>query len=223
MAPKRFGKTPEEYAVAGKDGIHPGWAGQAMMAYAFLSSMGLNGDLGTIEFDWKAQSAKATGAHQVASVKDGAVKITSKQYPYCATGAMDDDNSLRSGMSLVPFHQKLNRLTLKVVGLDGKLAKVTWGQQSKEIAVQELSNGVNLAELFADTPFHGAFASVDAAVLAKQTFETHQVKKIFHGEEGKKDFDKAVAETEAQRQPLADAIMTAFVPVEHEIKVELLN
>ena len=223
LAPKRFGKTPEEYAVAGKDGIHPGWAGQAMMAYAFLNAMGLDGDLGTIELNWKGMSAKATGAHQVSSAKDGTVKVTSKQYPYCATGAMDDDNSLQSGMTLVPFNQKLNRLTFKVVGLEGKTAKLTWGQQSKEVSIQELVNGVNLTELFAETPFHNAFAAVDAAVLAKQTFETHQVKKVFHGEEGKKDFAKAVADTEAQRQPLADAIKAAFVPVEHEIKVELLN
>ncbi len=223
LAPKRFGKSPEEYAVAGKDGIHPGWAGQAMMAYAFLAAMGLDGDLGTFDVDWKANSAKATGGHQVTNFQSGTLKIVSKQYPYCATGAIDDDNSLRSGMSLVPFNQKLNRLTLKVQGIEGKTAKVTWGQKTKEVNVGELASGVNLTELFEETPFHTAFAAVDAAVLAKQTYETHQVKKVFHGDEGKKDFAKAVEETEAKRQPLAEAIKATFKPVEHEIKIEVLN
>jgi hypothetical protein len=45
------------------------------------------------------------------------------------------------------------------------------------------------------------------------------VKKIFHGREGKADFEKAVADTEAKRKPLADAIHAAMVPVTHTIKI----
>ena len=56
LAPRRFMKSDEEYAVAGKDGIHPGWAGQAIMAYAFLNAMGLDGDLGTINVDLGQQA-----------------------------------------------------------------------------------------------------------------------------------------------------------------------
>ncbi len=58
-------------------------------------------------------------------------------------------------------------------------------------------------------------------MLAKQSYETKQVKQIFHGKEGKENFEKAVADTEAERKPLADAVAAAVTPVEHTLKVEV--
>ena len=66
----------------------------------------------------------------------------------------------------------------------------------------------------------GAFKRVDDAVGAKQAYETTQIKKIFHGDEGKKDMEVAVKRTEAERAPLVEAIKTAFVPVKHTIKIQ---
>ena len=59
----------------------------------------------------------------------------------------------------------------------------------------------------------------DAAVAAKQAFETKQIKQIFHGAEGKADMAGAVARTEAERPPLAMAIQAAFLPVTHTIAI----
>ena len=86
----------------------------------------------------------------------------------------------------------------------------------------ELERGVNLATRV-DNPFAPAFNSVMEAVLAKQNFETKQIKSIFHGEEGRKDIEAAATRTEAERAPLAEAIRRAMVPVEHELKVEGVN
>ena len=36
-AQKRYGAS---YAIAGEDGVHPGWAGHTVMAYAFLKGLG---------------------------------------------------------------------------------------------------------------------------------------------------------------------------------------
>lgn len=221
LAPKRFNKSAEEYAVAGKDGIHPGWAGQAIMAYAFLTAMGLDGDIGSIEVDWSNNRATTNGAHELKGFESGKLRLVSKQYPYCASGAQDDDNSLRSGFSLVPFNEKLNRFTLRVQGLSGDNVQVTWGAVTKSFKRSDLEKGINLVDAFEVTPFDDAFAKVDAAVLAKQTNETEQVKKIFHGQEGKTDFAKAVRDTEAVRQPLAAAIKSSLIPVEHELVIEL--
>ena len=55
-------------------------------------------------------------------------------------------------------------------------------------------------------------------MAAKQAFETTQVKKVFHGPQGQADFEKAVAETEAERAPLAQALSNARVPVIHTIR-----
>jgi hypothetical protein len=97
--------------------------------------------------------------------------------------------------------------------------RVTWGGQSRTFSASELAKGVNLAEAFPCNPFCEAFAKVDAAVAAKQAFETTQIKQIFHGREGKADMAAAVASTEKQREPLAQAIKEAFVPVTHTIAI----
>jgi lysophospholipase L1-like esterase len=223
LAPKRFNKSAEDYAVAGKDGIHPGWAGQVIMAYAFLKAMELDGNLGTINVDLKNSTASAEGKHEIKAYSDGVVTVVSSQYPYCATGPIDDDNSIRSGLALIPFGESLNRFMLKVVGTDGKPIRVTWGDSTQEFSSEEAAAGIRLADRFEKNPFSPYFEKVDAAVLAKQTYETKQVKQIFHGEAGKKDFVKAVEDTEAERKPLADAIRQAIVPVEHQIKIELID
>ena len=62
--------------------------------------------------------------------------------------------------------------------------------------------------------------AVDDAVGAKQSYETEQIKKIFHGAEGKADMEAAVKKTEAVRAPLAAAIAAAFQPVTHTLKIE---
>jgi hypothetical protein len=61
---------------------------------------------------------------------------------------------------------------------------------------------------------------VSAAVFAKQDYETRQVKMLFHGPEGRADMDATAALTEKVRQPLADAIARAFVPVTHTIRLQ---
>jgi hypothetical protein len=109
-----------------------------------------------------------------------------------------------------------------VLRATGKLSgryRVKWGNASREYSAEELARGVQLAVDFTDNPFCAAFDKVDAAVAAKQAFETTQVKQVFHGPQGRADFPKAVAETEAQRAPLADAISQAVVPVTHTIEV----
>lgn len=214
---KRYGP---DYMVAGKDGVHPGWAGQLIMAYAFLKGLGLSGDIGTFTVDLKENKATASEGHESKEFKDGTLTITSNRYPYCAIGDTDKDSSIRSGMSLVPFNDELNRLRLVVNGASAAKYKVTWGANLKEYTGEQLTKGVNLANDFPMNPFTEAFNKVDAAVFAKQAFETKQVKQIFHGPEGKKDMEAAVKSTEAERAKLVDAIKAAVVPVTHTIKIE---
>lgn len=208
------------YCTAGHDGVHPGYAGHTIMAYAFLKAMGLDGDLGTITVDLKSANATATGGHKIDKVENGTATITSTRYPFCATGETNSDNSIRSGMTLVPFNEDLNRLTLVVKNADAPNYKVTWGTEARTYTGAQLSKGINLAADFAKNPFSDAFKKVDDAVGAKQSYETKQIKQIFHGEEGKKDMEAAVAKTEAERAPLAAAIAAALVPVTHTLKIE---
>jgi len=220
FAPEQHGATDEKpYLVAGQDGIHPGWAGHVIMAWSMLRSLGLDGDIGTINVDLSGDTATASEGHRVESCENGKLTLVSSRYPYCARGPLDDHNSIRSGMTLVPFAEDLNRFVLKANAPAGTSWTVTWGSNSKTYKAEELAAGVNLAWDFAENPFCEAFDKVDAAVARKQAYETEQVKKIFHGREGRTDFEAAVKRTEAERQPLAEAIAAAFKPVTHTLEI----
>ncbi len=213
-------KYGADYAVSGKDGVHPDWAGHLIMAYAFLKSLGLDGDVGTFIVDLGAGHATATAGHSVDSFTNGTLTVTSRRYPFCATGALDKDNSIRSGMTLVPFNAELNRLKLIVTGGLAANYAVTWGDATRDYSAAQLAVGVNLAEDFAANPFSAAFAKVDSAVFEKQKYETRQIKELFHGSEGQADPDGTATVTEKARAPLAAAIATAFVPVTHTIHIQ---
>lgn len=174
---KRYGTN---YNIAGGDGVHPGWAGSFAMAYAFLKSFGLDGEIGTFNVDLKSGQATASKGHEVLAAKAGSVEIKSSRYPFCATGELDKDNSIRSAMTLLPFNQELNRLTLVAKNGSAKNYKVTWGTESRTYSAEQLAQGVNLAADFAANPFSAAFKKVDSAVGAKQNYETKQIKQLFH-------------------------------------------
>ncbi len=212
------------YDVAGRDGIHPGWAGHVIMAYAFLRSMGLDGNLGAVRVNLAKSSASATDGHRVDSFTDGSVQVTSSRLAYCARGDENSDSSIRSGMTLVPFADDLNRFLLFVEDADlSAKYQVTWGEESREFEGEELVRGINLPEMFPSNPMCDVFDRVDNAVAAKQAYETEQVKKVFHGKDASNDFAQAVADTEAVRKPLADAIASAFSPVTHTVRVQKVD
>ena len=231
-AQKKYGA---DYAIAGHDGVHPGWAGHTVMAYTFLKAFGLNGDIGTFAVDLRKNKMTTSRGHKLVAGKNGVFTIKSSRYPFCACApagqaklsypvcgedAPSKDNSIRSGMTLVPFNSELNRLML--VAKNGKPGnyKVTWGEDSKTYSADQLAHGINLAEEFPRNPFSDAFAKVDAAVAAEQAFETRQIKQMFRSPEAKADMEGVVAQSEKEREPLAAAIKAAFVPVEHVIKIE---
>jgi lysophospholipase L1-like esterase len=226
-------KYGADYAISGKDGVHPGWSGHTVMAYAFLKAFGLDGEIGEFTVDLKANKMNVSKGHEVISQKGGEFQIKSARFPFCAcvsetngsptypVCASDEiikDNSIHSAMTLVPFNQELNRLMLVVKNGKGDCT-VTWGAASKSFTSEQLARGVNLAEEFPQNPFSEAFAKVDSAVAAKQAFETRQIKQIFRSPGAKVDIEGVAAQSEKERDPLAEAIHAAFVPVTHTIKI----
>ena len=125
-------------------------------------------------------------------------------------------------MQFIPFTQELNRFLLIAKGGDARGCRVRWGTQEKVCSAEDLARGINLADIFPSSPLSGAFARVDAAVAAKQAFETKQIKEVFHGAEGKADMAGAVQRTEREREPLAKAIVAAVIPVTHAIRIDSL-
>jgi lysophospholipase L1-like esterase len=218
-ARKRFGA---KYELCGSDGVHPDWAGHVVMAYGFFKAFGFDGDLGTIEVDLTAKSAKADKGHQVKEFTTDTVSITSSRYPFCGDGDLDSDKSVRSGMSLVPFNRDFNRLTLKVTGTTAKEYTITWGKTSRVYTAEVLAKGINLADDFVINPFSEPFKKVNEAVLAKQKHEAEQTWKvlpIFPGNEKRKDYEELIERSEVERAKLVKAIQVAYVPVTHSIRI----
>jgi lysophospholipase L1-like esterase len=216
QALQRYGTN---YTLAGKDSVHPGWAGHLVMAYAFLKALDVSGDIGTFTVDLAANEATVSAGHELISYAGGILTIKSSRYPFCATGAEDQSDSIRSGMALVPFNQDLNRLMLVVKGGKASNYQIAWGLTTRVYSSQQLAEGINLAADFEANPFSAAFKAVDEAVARKQEFETTQIKKLFHGEPGKTDMEKTVTESEENRAPLVAAIQEAFVPVTHTLAI----
>lgn len=216
-------KYGANYCVPGKDGVHPDWAGQLIMAYAFLDGLGLEGDIGTIRVNLGAepgQGADASFGHRVLRANGGKVTLVSSKYPFCAGPAdLSQDNTVRSGMQWVPFMDRFNRLNLVVSGGRADNYRVTWGPETRTYSRSELRRGINLANDFVANPFSDAFKRVDEAVAAKQAYETKQIKSEFHGPAGKADMEGTAHRTEAEREVLVKAIRDAFVPVEHSIEI----
>lgn len=228
------------FAIAGKDGVHPGWAGQTVMAYAFLKALGIDGELAAFTVDLKKNRMTASSGHRVVSAQPTRYEVTSSRYPFlpcapesrakagypvCGKDPVPEDSSIRSALSLIPFHTELNRFMLSVKHAKPGFYRVMWRTRedegtSKIFSSGQLQRGINLAEEFPENPFGTAFAGVDAAIAAKQAFETKQVKQIFHGAEGKADIEAAVRRTEAERTGLVRAIQHAFQPVTHVLVIE---
>jgi len=213
-------KYGQEFDVAGDDGVHPGWAGQVIMASAFLHALGIDGRIGTLTVDMAAGKAQADAGHTVRGFANGKLDVTSARWPFCAApGPLDKDNSIRAGMALCQFDERFNRLVLKVSGLTAAKATITWGKETKTFTREQLAAGINLAAEFQTNPFSDSFTGLWDAVRQKQEFETKQIKQIFHGAEGKKDMEAAVAATEKERAPLAEAIRASLRPVEHSVVI----
>jgi lysophospholipase L1-like esterase len=229
-------KYGPNFHIAGRDGVHPDWAGHAVMAYSFLKSFGLDGEIGRFSVDLTRDKLTVSKGHKVVSSRAGEFVIVSSRYPFCvcvpngsdrekATPPFPDCASdeiperVASGLDLTRFHQELNRLTLIVKNPAADRYEVTWGVEHKIFTGKELALGVNLAQAFRINPFCEAFGAVDSAVVAKQAYETKQIKQIFHGPEGQADLEDVARKTEEQHALLAAAIKAAFKPVTHVLKI----
>jgi len=234
-AQQRYGTN---YAIPGKDGVHPDWAGHTVIAYAFLKSLGLNGSIGTLLVDLGKNKMRTSAGHELISTGQGSFTLKSTRYPFCpclegdkaaarypvcGKDNLDQDNSIQSAMTLIPFNQELNRFML--VARKGKAQnyEVNWGGQSKTFSAEQLEHGINLAAEFPCNPFCDSFAKVDAAVAAKQAYETKQIKQLFRNPEAKANMEEVVAQTEREREPLAQAIQAEFVPVQHTVTITPLQ
>jgi hypothetical protein len=234
-------KYGEKYELNGADGIHPDWAGHTVMAYAFLKGLGVNGEIANFTLDLSDNTLRVSDGHELLSTKDGFFTIRSSRYPFCPGAPLGmaadwyptvghdsttNNDSIRSGMTLVPFNRDLNRFMLTAKNAKAGKYRVSWGNESRTFTAEQLTSGVNLAAEFEDNPFTTRFAMIDAAVDGKQAFETREVKNLFRVS-GDKDTreqiaaqtDKVLKGAEREHAALEAAVRAAYAPVTYTLSV----
>ncbi len=222
-AAKKYGA---DYAVCGADdGVHPSWAGHTVMASGLFSALGFAGDLGSFKIDLSAKTATADGDHVFQAEADNAYVFVSRRYPFCAEGMVDKEWFIRSGMSLVPFNQHFNRMTLKVTGTTAPRYRVAWTDAQNMLdewhlyTRAELETGINLADDFQRTPFSNNFHRIDDLVFQKQNVESA----ITWRETNAQWTEADLGAYEAERVRVLNQIKRAFVPITHNIRIEAVE
>lgn len=225
---KAKAKYGPEYHVGGRDGVHPDANGHLIMAYAFLKALGCDGDIGTIEADFGANTATATKSHKIESFKNGKVEVESSRYPFCFYGDPSATGSTTGIIEFFPFNEELNRLLLVVKNAPADRCKVTWGSTSKEFSREQLAKGINLAAEFQQNPFSEPFKNAEASIREQQNFETPLIKTLITK---LPDLKKVVPEESAALEKVAEtairhdqelftASAAAVKPVNHAIVIE---
>ncbi|MRR31138.1 lipolytic enzyme, partial [bacterium] len=216
-------KYGAEYAICGADdGVHPSWAGHTVMAFGLFSALGFDGDLGHFNIDLATKTAAVTGDHVFKAEAENAYTFVSRRYPFCAEGMLDKDWFIRSGMTLLPFNQQFNRMTLKLTGVTAFRYRVAWTDAQNMLnewhtySRAELEAGINLADDFQRTPFSNVFHRIDDLVFQKQAVESA----ITWRETNAQWTETSLEECEAQRIQLLDQIKREFVPITHNIRIE---
>lgn len=234
-------KYGTNYLLSGADGVHPGWAGHTIMAYAFLKALGVDGELANFTVDLANGKMKVSDGHKLLKSRDGEFTIRSERYPFCpgapmglaadwyptiGTDSLTNGDSIRSGMTLVPFNHDLNRFMLVAKNAGAGKYRVTWGKESAVFTGEQLSQGINLAAEFQNNPFSTRFALIDAAVSAKQAFETRQIKTLFRVPKNdatmtdiEAQTDAVFKDTEKEHAALEAVVRTAYAPVTYVLKI----
>lgn len=224
-------KYGQDYSIAGTDGFHPNVNGGLAMAYAFLKSMGFDGNVGTLYVDLNDRTAKTFGGHKFVKAEGNAFTFESTQYPFCFWGDPSKTSATNGLLEAIPFNADLNRFTLTVAG-PAKRYRVTWGKSTKEYSAEELKAGVNLAAEFVDdNPFTEPFKAVHQKVHEKQGSEILLLKQLLHSSiaskalmpEATEELARVVNAMPAAHAKLADAVAAEVKPVTHTITLEPIN
>jgi len=160
--------------IGGGDAVHPGAAGQAVMAWAILKGLHFPALVSAVEVD--AAGAKVVKAEKCEvtnlAAKDGGVSFQrlDAALPFFPKEA-------KSILKWAPLEQEMNEYSLKVTGLkDGQYEILVDSQKIGEHTAAELSAGVNLAsDVLAAGPLADQVKAVWNAVAGKNRVYHDQI------------------------------------------------
>lgn len=210
------------YHVGGGDGVHPDQNGHLLMAAAFLSALGCDGEIGRFTFAADGTLSASPG-HTVVGQE-----IDSMRWPYVLGGDGKSTSSTRSIAAHTDFLEKLDRFVVVMPDCAWPQAKITWDDKNVVVDGAQLKVGVNLMALFTATPFDAAMDALHKAVAAQQAAETVLVKHLIcmggrdmiEADPASKElFQQLIDRQVAMRNEKAAAVRALLKPVRHRITV----
>lgn len=169
-------KSPKYERITGGDAVHPGPAGQALMAASILKGLSFPTLVSAADIDASGKVITTNNCTIIDAVtKDGSLTFVRMDsalpfFPADATGIL----------SSTPILEELNQYTLKVTGLNtGKYEVRIGGKKLTEFRSEELAAGVNLASHVLSTgPIAEKIKTIRSAIEAKNRYH-HDM--IFRG------------------------------------------
>jgi hypothetical protein len=139
---------------------------------AYLKALGYDGNFGTLTVDFAAGTAEADRGQKLISYKDHTLMVESTHIPlwFPGHGVGGTDPQPWPILKCLTFDQDLNRYMLVVKNLPTAETKVYWGDDNHDFSSDELSRGVNLADVMPGwgNPFA---AGIDGNVRSQREIE----------------------------------------------------
>ncbi len=136
--------TDPKAFIGGGDAVHPGPAGQTLMAWIVLKGLGATPQVSEVDIEVASKSVRATSC-QVDNLAfaDGGVAFDRLDEAL----PMPVDPRAESALGLAPVLDELSRYTVRVAGLsEGAYAITVDGEAATRATAAELSKGVNLSQ-----------------------------------------------------------------------------
>ncbi len=216
---KARGEMEKYNRITGGNAVHPGPAGQSLMAASILQGLHFPKLVASVEIDAAKESATAAKnctAMQVAA-KDGGIAWEQRDdalpfFPPEAAGIL----------KWAPILDELNDYRLKVTGLkDGKYQVRLGGKVVATYTADELAKGVNLADAaLKQGPVADQAKAVKAAVEKKTTYFHDQVFSVMRSKLPLDEKSEATIKERLEKMPDLDgAIQKALEMKAHTVEV----
>ena len=189
-----------------------------VMASAFLKALGCSGNIGTLSANYAAKTATGSAGQKVLSFDDQTLAVESTRYPLCFINLYNSGVRPEPWIKSLLFPDSINRLLLVVKNLPSPRAKVIWHDQmndSQDFTAAQLTQGINFATEFNDSPFGGHFENVNGGIVDQQQDE--RIAGSAFVQTGVKD-----AAEEAKRDAAFQKALAGFVPVTYNVRIQPL-
>ena len=186
-----------------------------VIAYAFLKTLGLAGDIGTITADFAASRAEATPGHKVVSFEDYTLTVESRRYPFWFPALSRGRRPGRSDPPLRAVRRRAESLHARRQEPADRASENYLARRESRLFDRRARPGNQPGRPLSRHPFRRPMQNVDNAVRDQQQQE--RISGSFFVQNNAKDTAGL-----AQRELFRRRADERFVPVTHTLRIQPL-